>query len=168
MKNIKVLMILLTAMLVLTCENASDPATNPLIGISVADETINTGSIFELTVEITDFPSELFAISGRLSFDENRISIDDTQTEWIGNIWSQSALGLLEVENGIVYFSVTQVAGSGNADNGGTILTIQVAPEQSGSTSLDLLPSQLTFYDSDGQELNIKNLDIEGISLTIL
>ena len=167
MKNFSTIVFSIVFLFLISCESSSEPETNPAISISVLSESINVGSQVEVFVKIVDFPDDVFAISGRLSFDENRITISNDQADWMGNIWSSSAIGFLNIEDGIIYFSVSQIAGSGNADNQGTSLTIEITADVAGTTSIDLLPSQLSLYDSDGEELDIDNLDIDGVSLII-
>lgn len=160
--------LILSMFLIMSCEEASDPdVIKPMITLESSDATTTVGSTFSVTAKIADLPDDFFAISMRISFDSNRLTIGDDQAGWIGNLWSSSAVGLLEVESGIVYLSITQIAGSGSVSGDGIVLSLDVTAEQSGVTALDLIQSRLIFYDENGAEITMSDLEIEGVSITI-
>lgn len=155
-------------LLMMSCEETSDPEVIiPMITLESSNTTSAVGSTISITVEIADFPSDFFAVSMRISFDSNRLTISADQSDWIGSVWSSSAIGFLEVESGLVYVSITQIAGTSDVSDDGTVLTFDLTAEQIGVASLDLIQSHLVFYDVDGAEITMSDLEIEGASITI-
>jgi len=157
----------LSVFLVFSCDKPTDPVLTPSVKLESSEVTTTVGSIITIRAVATDLPSDFFAVSLRISFDSNRLTIGGDQSDWIGDVWSSSAIGLIEVESGIVYLSITQVAGAGNISGNGTILSLNLTTEQAGVASLDLVQSQLVFYDSNGGEVPMNDLEIEGASITI-
>jgi len=153
--------------LIISCEETDPEAAIPTITLVSSGASTSIGSTVSITANIADLPADFFAVSMRISFDSNRLTIDDSQSNWIGNLWSSSAIGLLEVEPGIAYLSISQVAGGGNVSGDGTIMELGLTAEQVGVASVNLIQSQLIFYDENGTEITMSDLEIEGASITI-
>ncbi len=151
---------------IISCEETDPEVANPTITLVSSEATTSIGSTVSITANIADLPA-VFALSMRISFDSNRLTINDSQTNWIGNLWSSSAIGLLEVESGVAYLSISQIAGSGNVSGDGTIMKLEITAEQVGVASLNLIQSQLIFYDESGAEITMSDLELEGASITI-
>lgn len=153
----------------ISCEETNPEAAIPAITLVSSEATTSIGSTVSITADISDLPADFFAVSMRISFDSNRLTIDDSQTNWIGNLWSSSAIGLFEVESGIVYLSITQVAGGGSVSvsGDGIVMELEVTAEQAGVASLNLIQSDLVFYDENGAKITMSDLEIEGVSITI-
>ena len=167
MKYIQIIMLATLLVFLGACEETdNDPELIPAIALSVNSDAVSIGSLVAVSAEISDIPESIFAVSLRLSYDSTRLSLDDSQSDWIGNSWATSAIGLLEEDSGIVYLSISQIAGSENVD-GGTIFTIDFTAEASGTAVLDFLTDYLVFYDEDGSEIVFTDLEVEGVSVTI-
>jgi len=164
--SISVLFVLVLSSII-SCEETDPEATIPTITLVSSQATTSIGSTISITANIAELPADFFAVSMRISFDSNRLTINDSQTNWIGNLWSSSAIGLFEVESGIVYLSITQIAGSGNVSGDGTIMELDLTAEQVGVASLTLIQSDLVFYDVNGAEVTMSELEIDGVSITI-
>jgi len=165
MKHSIIILLTLGLFVILSCEDASE--ASPAITLESSQAIAAIGATISVTAKITDLPADFFAVSMRISYDSDRLTIRDDQSNWIGSIWSSSAIGMLEVESGIIYLSITQVAGAGNVSGDGTVLTLEFDTRQAGIASLDLIQRDLVFYDKDGAELAMNELKIEGVDITI-
>jgi len=161
-------LLIISMFLMMSCEETSDPEVIiPMITLESSNTTSAVGSTISITVEIAGLPSDFFAVSMRISFESNRLTISADQSDWIGSVWSSSAIGFLEVESGLVYVSITQIAGTSDVSGDGTVLTLDLTAEQAGVASLDLIQSHLVFYDAEGAEITMSDLELEGTSITI-
>lgn len=167
--NYSMILIPLLVLGLVGCDLVSGPeGNNPSLSLEADNMTVSQGSSVVLTANITDFDPTFFALSMRIAMDQNSLLVDEEQTGWKGDIWSSSAIGLLKVESNVVHISVTQLAGGDDAIAGGSVFTIRCTAVKSGEVAVDLLTSQLTFYDSGGNEIPFPNLQLQGgLSLTI-
>jgi len=162
MNKLKSVSIFIFVLLFSAC-NLFTKAT-PQIHLTNFDSTFGGGETISISVTANDVKQDVFAISLRLIYDPEYISFNADQSNWIGDVWSDEALGILEDENHTIYISITEVAGSSSLKPNGTILTLDFTLEQIGAF-IDFVDDQLFFYDEDGAAINISNLEIEGITI---
>ncbi len=109
--SISVLLVLIISFM-MSCGESDPEVIIPTITLESSVTATSVGSTIIITANVADLPIDFFAVSIRISFDSNRLTISDDQSNWIGNMWSSNAIGLLEVESGTVYLSITQVSGA--------------------------------------------------------
>ncbi|MDZ7796527.1 MAG: cohesin domain-containing protein [Candidatus Marinimicrobia bacterium] len=139
----------------------------PTVSMSNLDSTFVSGETIGITVNVEDMKRSIFAMSLRIIYDSEYVGFDDNQSDWIGSIWSDGAIGILKDENSTVYISITEIAGSNVFKPYGTVLSLDFTLKQSGSTQIDFIDDQIFFYDKNGTEINLSDINVEGLSITI-
>ena len=139
----------------------------PTINMTNLDLTFGVGETISVDINVDDMKENIFAMSLRIVYDPDYISFDDTQSDWIGSLWSDDAIGILEDNNNTVYISITEVAGASDFKPNGTVLSLDFTIEASGTTLIDFVDDQIFFYDDEGAVINLTEIEVTGYSLTV-
>lgn len=161
----KIILSILTVILFVGCDLFS--GGTPKINLTNLDSTFASGETISIAVDVSNLKQDIFALSLRIVYDPDYISFDEDQDTWIGDLWSDDVIGLIEGENNTIYISITEVAGALPFNTDGTVMTLDFTLEQSGTTLLDFVDDQLFFYDEDGNVITLSEIEIEGISITV-
>jgi len=131
------------------------------------DSTFGVGETISIDVNVDDMKNNIFAMSLRIVYDPDYISFDNSQSDWIGSMWSDGAIGILEDENNTIYISITEIAGASDFKPNGTILSLYFTIEATGTSLIDFVDDQIFFYDEDGNAINLSDIEVTGYSITI-
>ena len=158
--------ILLIALLLITGCNLFSGGT-PTINMINFDSTFAVGETISIDINVDDMKENIFAMSLRIVYDSDYISFDDSQSDWIGDMWSDGAIGILEDNTNTVYISITEIAGASDFKPNGTILSLDFTIEQGGTSLIDFVDDQIFFYDEDGAVINLTDIEVTGYSITV-
>ncbi|NQV16527.1 hypothetical protein HQ531_13780 [bacterium] len=140
---------------------------NPTISLTGPEQTVSVGEVFVMSVQIQDFRTPFFAISMRFSYDSSRVSFQPAETAWIGDVWSGNAIGITEMEDGLIYSSITQIAGDDLVEDNGELLSINFVGDETGEAVFEIQSDELFFYDEDGAQIIIDDLTIHSDSISV-
>jgi hypothetical protein len=139
----------------------------PVINMTCSDSTYMAGDTISVKINVNDMKKNIFAMSTRIMYDPDYLNFNATQSDWIGNIWSNSALGILEDVNNTIYISITEVAGGTDFKPNGTVFILNFVLDQGGETLIDFVDDQIFFYNKDGEVIDLTDIETQGISITI-
>ena len=95
----KISVFLLVLMLVLACsDKGTDPEPkDPLLSFSPETSTLANVSQSEVSLILSDLPTEIFAISIQIIFDPSILSFAENNAFTAGDFFSQSAIEFIKV-----------------------------------------------------------------------
>ena len=134
--------------------------------ISVLSE-ITVGDRLTVDIITENFREEYFAISMRIQFDEESLEFLSPEAAWLGTVWGDDAIGIVEQSEDLVYLSVTQIRETGNAALEGSIATLNFRTLKTGSTNLSVAGNDLLFYNDVGDLVNVADLELDSLSVII-
>ena len=164
MKRITIILFLLSALLFTGC---IFPASTPSLEMQNFDSTFAPGETITIDINVDGIRDKIFAVCLRIAYDPDYVSFEDSQTGWIGTMWSDEAIGILEADSNTVYISISEIAGADDFIPRGEMLSLDFTLEQSGTTLIDYIDDQIFFYDEEGSVINITEIEVTGYSLTI-
>jgi hypothetical protein len=167
MKKIIILTLIFT--LILSC---SDSGTGPEQGdptISFSPETISfsNGTQTEISLEVSDLITEIFAISLQLNYDAVILSFNEITGFSAGDFFGQNEISFIKVNEGKIHMSFSLTQGSQSLKGSGTLGTFTFSGITVGNCTLAIDESELVFYDESGNSFEISDLIITSTSISV-
>jgi len=156
MKNILIFAVL--AAQILSCSNGNGPdQTDPKLSFSPEEISVSTGNQTDISIEVSDFKTEIFAISMQLNYDALILSIDETAGFSAGDFFGQNEISLIKTNGNKIHLSISLTQGTAPAKGSGTLGTFTLIA--AGNCSLSIAETELFFYDESGNSVEISNLE---------
>jgi len=160
--------ILMLSLVLNTCDQTTEPASTLSIVLTSSAESVQAGDSFTLSIELSDMTEKFFALSARITYAPSLVSLEPNQDNWIGNIWSSNAIGLLKSRTDTVYLSITQTAGDGTISGSGRLCSLNMTTKEAGNANFQILPSALFIYDTKGGVISVDKMELEGSTTVII
>jgi len=164
MKN---LLILIIAISLLACSTSTDSDNNPKIYLSPASANVSISEQTSLEIIIEDNQKSFFGISMQLSYDNTKLGFVDSTGFVAGAMFDQSAISFAKKNGSKIHLSLTQLNGQASTSGSGTIGTLTFQATATGNSVIDFLEDDLIFYDSNGSEIKISDLNVESAAITV-
>jgi hypothetical protein len=166
MKKLFILMIIL-----IQYNGCSDtgtaPVPDPTISLLPESVTISNNSHTEITVNISNFTQEIFAISMQLNFDTDILSFDENSGFSVGDFFSQKEIILVRQVDNNIHFSISLMQGAPPIKGTGTLCKFALHGVAIGNCILSINETELFFYDTAGNPKGIANLQIGSSSISV-
>jgi hypothetical protein len=153
------------------CSDGGDPVApvDPLPGIAVSlsKNTVEIGEEASLSVSLNGVDAQVFALSIRIGFDEEVVNIDEETGFVVGDFIGNEAIALFQIEDEMIYISVTNIADKGKSLRSGAIGDILFSGASQGQCEFTVDPEDLRFIDATGAEMAVNGLEMTGIVVNI-
>ncbi len=151
-----------------TIESSITPISfNPQLALSTFSDEVQIGDELIVGVHIQHFEQAFFAVSMRLSFDQNLFEFVVPDSGWLGTVWSTGAIGIAESKSGLVHLSATQLRDSSNVTADGSIASLDFRALAADSTGFEIVENDLIFYDDTGEITSIAELELGNAYVVI-
>lgn len=169
--NAKAILILCgLALLVCGC-SGDDPAkpepAQPSVLLSLASSTVDVGDPSVLSISLNEIGDSVFALSLRISYDPVLVEVDESSAFLAGEFFGTNEVVLFQVEPGVMYLSITEIADNGKALRSGLVGTVAMQALSAGQCDFSISGDDLRFIDATGADVEIQNLEITDVFLTV-
>ena len=166
----KKLLILIVSIIFFTCSNSSDPDPDPTIYLSPASSNISIGGLTDLNIVIEDNDKSVFGISMQIVFENSSLGFTDSSGFTAGAMFDQNAINFVQSNSSIIHLSLTKVNDpliNVELSASGKVGTLTFQANVAGNSIVSILEDELYFYDSNGEEITIADLNIESASINV-
>ena len=158
MKNILICAVLVVQ--ILSCSNGNGPEqADPKLSFSPEEISVSTGSQTDISIKVSDFKTEIFAISMQLNYDARILSIDESAGFSAGDFFGQNEISLIKTNGNKIHLSISLTQGTASAKGSGTLGTFTLNGIAAGNCFLSIAETELVFYDESGNSVEISNLE---------
>lgn len=137
------------------------------LGIYPAALVISVGEETMLTVEAGDFGASIFGISMRIGYDSTIVSLEQAEGGSEGGFFPVEAIFFVHSDDNAIYLTVTLTQDQEAVSGSGRIAELTFTGLAVGSCELEILPEELHFYDAEGSEIEIAEVEITGAEITV-
>jgi len=95
------------------------------------------------------------------------VEIDEDTSFSVGDFLGANAVALFQVEAGVIYLSITDIAGSSKALNSGTVGAVVVQGLSVGQCVFTIAIDDLRFIDAAGADVELADLEATEVSLSV-
>lgn len=142
--------------------------TMPTLALSPDTLSIMLGQEGDLTIQIEDFDVSIFGISMRIAYDSSNVSFNKSDGFAAGDFFGTGIISFIEEESALIYLTITLQKGEQEISGTGELGTLTFIGKSAGTDTVEIISSELLFYDSDGNEVNISGLEVKNAALTVL
>ena len=164
-KNI--ILILLTGLILTSCEDEVPTTPAPSLSLSSSSSSILVGGTATISLEITDLETSVFGISMLISYDTTVVEVDTSNSFDQGAYFGTNAISLFETVDDKVHFSITEVRDDVMVSGTGTICEFDVTGLFLGVSQFTIVPEEIYFIDDNGDAVIITELEVGDLTITV-
>lgn len=165
MKKIIILVFLLLQVNSCTDSGTEAPG-DPKISFSPQEIAISNQGQTEISLKISDFKAEIFALSMQLTYDGDIVSIDEAGFS-SGDFFGENGISLIKVTEDNIHLSLSLTQGMTSLKGSGTLCKFSVKGITNGNCTLSVDENELVFYDSAGNPVEIEDLSTVSSSINV-
>ena len=122
----------------------------------------------ELIIQIKDFDDSIFGISMRIAYDSSIVSFKDSVGFEAGDFFGSDIVVFINEESALIHLTVTLQQGQQEVSGTGELGELKFIGKSPGSSTIEIISSELNFFDSGGNRISISDLKIEFASVTVV
>ena len=156
---------LLLIFLIFSCEKNS-PAPeieNTIISIESNSSSYNVGETIQVKVTIENIVLPVFDFYCNILYDSAKLDIDNSADLIVGDFLSDNIIPYINVQETIITSIQREIGVTGD----GTAFFLSFEAVSSGQAILEFEPDELDFYDSSGSIMNIENIELQSLTISI-
>ena len=142
--------------------------TVPTIALTPDALSIIVGQEGDLALQIKDFDVSIFGISMRVAYDSSNVSFSKSTGFAAGDFFGSDIIAFVQEESSLIFLTVTLQQGQQEVSGTGDLGKLTFIGKSPGSSTVEIISSELNFYDSDGNGVAISGLEIEIATVTVL
>lgn len=143
------------------------PSASPSVHLSLADSLVDVGATGVLSISLNDIRDSVFALSLRVSYDPVFVGVDEHAAFLSGDFFGANTVALFQIEPGVMYLSITDIADNSKALKSGLVGTVALQGLSAGQCDFMVSVDDLRFIDATGADMVVKDLEISDVSLTV-
>jgi len=143
---------LILCVFMFTCDSGTDPEEENTIQFAPEKLTVASGEDMEISLEMKNLESTIFAMSMHIEYDRNVVSCDDSNGLQSGDFFGNEAICFIKAKYSVIYITITRIQGSEPVSESGKLCSLKFTGCQSGICDLNI--ATLFCYDSAGNEVN--------------
>ncbi|MCH7614031.1 MAG: hypothetical protein IIB45_11825 [Candidatus Marinimicrobia bacterium] len=148
-----------------SCDKESEP--DPRILFRPETLTLSTGQSGELSIKIEDFRVRIFGVTMRIMYDPHVVTFSDSAGFAMGNFFGDDIVSFIEEKDSVIHIALTLTQGQSEERGSGKLGALTFTGNSPGSSAIEIIPTELVFYDSDGDEVAIPELEIESSTISV-
>jgi len=129
------------------------------LGFSPEQVTISSGQPTELHLVIENLADSIFAVSMQIGFADSILSFTGIANAASGGFWGANAVQFAHDTLSVLHITISRVQGQTAVNGSGTICTLRFNAVAAGNCVVEVLTDQLVFYNSEGRELEVPELE---------
>lgn len=151
------------------CGDCDDNPDNDcaLISFSPENQNISINESISLDLELQGLSDSIFAVSMEINYNDSILIFNDSTGFNIGEFFGDEIIYLIYENNTSIYFSISIQQGNTMVDGSGSIVSFEFFGLSPGTSVIEILPSNLKFFDSTGNEIIISNLESTTSIITV-
>ena len=142
--------------------------TVPTIALTPDALSIIVGQEGDLALQIKDFDVSIFGISMRVAYDSSNVSFSKSTGFAAGDFFGSDIIAFVQEESSLIFLTVTLQQGQQEVSGTGDLGKLTFIGKSPGSGTVEIISSELIFFDSDGNQIIIPGLEIEIATVTVL
>ena len=150
-------------------DNSQEPeVTVPTLTLIPDTLSIILGQEGDLTIQIKDFDVSIFGISMRIAYDSSSVSFSKSTGFAPDDFFGSDIVAFVQEESSLIFLTVILKQGQQEVSGTGRLRKLTFIGKSLGSGTIEIISSELIFFDSDGNEVIIPGLEIEIATVTVL
>ena len=158
--------ILLTGLILTSCEEEVSTTPAPVLSLSSSFSSITVGDSTTLSIELADMEISVSGVSMQISYDTSVVEVDIDTTRK-GTYFGNNAIFLFETVNDTVHFSIFEIEGDNMVSGTGKICEFEIIGLNVGSSTFTIVSEELYFIDKNGNEIVNTDLEIRDLTITV-
>lgn len=150
------------------CSNKSTKSEKvPFLSFNPQSLTINSGQTGDMTIKIENFDEYIFGVTLQIAYDAAVVSFSDSSGFIIGDFFGADVVSFVEEDASVIHLALTLTQGQLEVNGSGEIGKFIFTGSSPGSSPTEIIPAELYFYDSEGKDVIIPDLEIEVAEITV-
>ncbi len=155
--------------LFMSCEKESTEPEETIPTTAFSPNNVSVGVVAEgeLTLQVKDFEVSIFGISMRIAYDSTIVTFTDSTGFTVGGFFGTDIVTFVRDDSSRIHLTITLTQGQGEVIGSGDLAVLTFTGKSPGSSTLEIVPSELYFYDSEGNEVIVPDLEIEAATIIV-
>lgn len=128
---------------------------------------LTVGQSGEVEIKIENFNEKIFAVSMHIMYDPAIVSFSNLRAADKYDFFGLNCLTFAKRDSTTLYLTVTSIKGQTGSSGSGAVCGLNFVGNSAGKSALEIVPLSLHFYDSNGDGVFIKDLQIQQSSITV-
>lgn len=150
-----------------SCSKSTGSKSDPSLYFDPPDITISNGAQTAVTLNVADLDVKIFAVSMRLNYDPQMLSFDQNSGFVLGDLFDQNEISLVINNEGHIHVSLSLVQGTDPFKRDGSLATFTFGGMVAGTTQINIDQNELFFYDQSGNSLEMADLTVEVLAVSV-
>lgn len=103
----------------------------------------------------------------RVAYDAAVVSFNESTGFAVGDFFGTDIVTFVKDESSMIHLTITMTQGQNAVVGSGDLGLLTFTGKSPGSTDMELLPSELHFYDSQGTGVTVTDLEIESATISV-
>ena len=161
--------ILLLSILLAGCGKESTEPEEPIFTIVLTPSvgSISVGQAGNVTLRVEDLDVQIFGVSMRIGYDSTVISFAGSTGFSAGDFFGEKIVVFVRNESSVIHVTLTLTQGQETVVGSGELGEFTFKGVSPGSSRVEIIPSELHFYDSGGSDVLIDSLVIENANVIV-
>jgi len=161
-------------MIFIFCGCQSNSPTEPppdetqRLSFTPEDVTISIGQQTALTLRIENLSDSVFAISLQIDYDNTILSFSSVSAAESEDFFGTEAVQFVQDTLSVLHVALSRIQGQPEVSGSGTLCSFQLEGNAAGSTSFEVTPEHLKFYDSKGREIEAQDIEIQSATVSVI
>jgi len=152
---------------IFACSETTGPQAEPKISFSPQNVTMVNGAATEISLEISGLSTEIFALSFQIKYDAAILSFNENSGFTAGDFFEQNEISLIKVNGDKIHVSLSLTRSIQSLKGSGNLGTFIFSGISVGNSSIELDESELVFYDTSGNPIEIADLSTIPASMQV-
>ena len=160
---------LLLILIVISCEKNSPAPDNEHTIVSIESDQLsyNVGEPIQVKINIEKIDVPVFGFYCNILYNSVKLSFDDASGLIAGDFLEDNTIFFINDHDATLTVTITSIQGELGETGNGTAFFLHFDAISSGQTMLEFDPDELDFYDANGSVINLENLNLKSITISI-
>lgn len=137
------------------------------ISFSADSVSIGIGEEVDLQLQLSLSGRTIFGISMRVDYNQDIVIFNDSTDFEAGDFFGTEIVSFVQSEENTIYLSISLTQGENQVGGSGDLGTFTFTGLSQGVSDIEIVSSELVFYNSDGDIITITDQDIDNAVISV-
>lgn len=150
-------------------EKSTEPKSSSGVVVSFSADSvqIEVGEETYIRLKLNLSNLSIFGISMRMDYNPDIVSFDDLTDFVVGDYFGTEIVSFVKSEENSIHLSISLTQGEDKVGGSGDLGILMFTGLSQGVSDIEIVPSELNFFDSDGSNITIPSLVIDNAVISV-
>jgi hypothetical protein len=151
-------------------EKSTEPkSSSASASISFSADTlvVGIGEEADMQLQLSFSGRSIFGISMRIDYRPNIVTFNDSTDFEVGDYFGTEIVSFVQSEENSIHLSISLIQGENPVNGSDDLGTLTFTGLSQGVSDIEIIPSELFFYNSDGNIITITDQNIDNAVISV-